>query len=60
MGLMIIGAAFLFVRAMHIWGLYLPVNAEPPVPRQIGVLGTWIILAILSRWTVWMLVTGNL
>lgn len=60
MGLMIVGAAFLFVRVMHIWGLYLPMSTKPPVPRQIGVLGTWIILAMLSGWTLWMLAVGNL
>jgi uncharacterized membrane protein YecN with MAPEG domain len=60
MGLMIIGAAFLFVRVMHIWGLYLPMSTKPPVPRQIGVLGTWAILAVLSGWTLWMLATQNL
>ena len=60
MGLMITGAAFLFVRAMHIWRLYLPMSIKPPVPRQIGVLGTWVILAVLSGWTLWMLATQNL
>jgi uncharacterized protein len=60
MGLMVVGAAFLFVRVMHIWGLYLPMSTKPPVPRQIGVLGTWLILAVLSLWTLWMLATGNL
>jgi uncharacterized protein len=57
--LMAIGATFLFVRVMHIWGLYLPMSTKPPVPRQIGVLGTWIILAVLSLWTLWMLATLN-
>lgn len=60
MALMVIGATFLFVRIMHIWGLYLPMSTKPPVPRQIGVLGTWIILAVLSKWTLWILVTQNL
>lgn len=60
MGLMVVGAAFLFVRVMHIWGLYLPMSTKPPVPRQIGVLGTWIILSVLSGWTLWMLAAGNL
>lgn len=58
--LMVVGAVFIFVRVMHIWGLYLPVSTKPPVPRQIGVLGTWIILAVLSGWTLWMLATQNL
>lgn len=60
MCLMVIGGAFLFVRVMHIWGLYLPVSTKPPIPRQIGVLGTWVILAVLSGWNLWMLATQNL
>lgn len=60
MALMVTGAVFLFVRVMHIWGLYLPVSTKPPVPRQIGVLGTWLIIAGLSGWTLWMLATQNL
>ena len=60
MALMVIGAAFLLVRAFHIWGLYLPVSTKAPVPRQIGVLGTWIIVAVLSGWTLWTLATQNL
>lgn len=60
MALMVIGAAFLFVRAMHIWGLYLPMSNKPPVPRQIGVIGTWLTLLVLSGWTLWMLAIGNL
>lgn len=60
MALMLIGGAFLFVRMMHIWGLYLPMSTKPPVPRQIGVIGTWIIMAVLAKWTLWILATQNL
>lgn len=60
MVLMAVGAAFLFARVMHIWGLYLPASTKPPVPRQIGVIGTWAILAGLSGWTLWMLAMGNM
>ncbi len=60
MALMVIGAFFLFCRVMHIWGLYLPMSPKPPLPRQIGVLGTWITIATLSGWTLWALFTQNL
>ena len=60
MGLMGIGAFFLFARVMHIWGLYLPVRTKPPVPRSIGVIGTWLTLLVLSAWTLWVLFTQNL
>jgi uncharacterized protein len=59
-GLMAIGALFLFGRAMHIWGLYLPMSKNPPLPRSIGVMITWVTLAVLSGWTLWMLASGNL
>ena len=59
-GLMAIGAFFLFARIMHIWGLYLPVSGKPPVPRQIGVIGTWLTLLLLIVWTLWMLLTQNI
>lgn len=60
MGLMAIGALFLFGRVMHIWGLYLPISTKPPVPRSIGVMITWLTLATLSGWTLYMLAVGNL
>lgn len=60
MGLMAIGALFLFGRLMHIWGLYLPASTKPPVPRSIGVIVTWATLAILSGWTLLLLARSNL
>ena len=60
MGLMAIGALFLFGRVMHIWGLYFPANTKPPLPRSLGVIITWLTLAILSGWTLYLLVTQNL
>jgi uncharacterized protein len=59
MGLMAIGALFLVGRVAHIIGLYLPMSKEPPLPRTIGVIVTWLTLAVLSGWTLWMLATGN-
>ena len=41
-----VAGAFLLARVAHIFGLYAPASAKPPVPRQIGVVGTWLTLAI--------------
>jgi uncharacterized protein len=59
MGLMAIGSLFLAGRVAHIIGLYTPMSTKPPLPRSIGVIVTWLTLAILSGWTLWMLATGN-
>lgn len=60
MTLMIIGAVFLVGRAAHIVGLYTPSTpGKAPVPRQIGVIATWLTLAALSGWTLFMLATRN-
>jgi uncharacterized protein len=59
MGLMAIGALFLAGRVAHIIGLYAPMSTKPPLPRSIGVIVTWLTLAVLSGWTLWMLATGN-
>lgn len=60
MGLMVIGALFLFGRVMHIWGLYLPVSTKPPLPRSVGVLITWGCMLALSGWTLVLLAQLNL
>jgi uncharacterized protein len=58
--LMAIGALFLVGRVAHIIGLYTPAAAgKPPVPRQIGVIVTWLTLAALSGWTLFLLATQN-
>ncbi len=60
MGLMIVGVAFLVARVAHVIGLYTAAEpGKPPVPRQIGVIGTWLTLLVLSGWTLWMLATLN-
>jgi uncharacterized membrane protein YecN with MAPEG domain len=59
LGLVAIGALFLGGRVAHIIGLYMPVSAKPPMPRTIGVLITWLTIAILSGWTIAMLAIGN-
>jgi uncharacterized protein len=58
--LMAIGALFLVGRVAHIIGLYTPAAAgKPPVPRQFGVIVTWLTLAALSGWTLFLLATQN-
>ncbi len=59
MTLMAVGALFLAGRVSHIIGLYMPMSKEPPLPRSIGVILTWLVIAVLSGWTLWMLATGN-
>ena len=59
MALMAIGALFLAGRVAHIIGLYTPMSTKPPLPRSVGVIVTWLTLALLSAWTLWMLATGN-
>lgn len=60
LGLMAIGAIFLFGRVLHIWGLYLPMSTKPPLPRSLGVIITWLTLAVLSGWTLYLLASRNL
>ena len=55
-----IASVFLIGRIAHIIGLYMPVSTKPPVPRQIGVVFTWLTLASLGLWTAQMLLVGNL
>ncbi len=43
-----IAVLFLVARTMHIIGLHAPTSTKPPVPRQIGVIGTWLAYAVLS------------
>jgi uncharacterized protein len=54
-----VACLFLFARAMHIIGLYAPMSTTPPVPRQIGVMGTWFSYIILIGWTLYVVVTVN-
>lgn len=59
-GLMAIGIIFLTGRVSHVIGLYTPsAPGKPPLPRSIGVILTWITLAVLSGWTLGMLATSN-
>jgi uncharacterized protein len=60
MALMVIGGLFLIGRVAHIIGLHTSAApGKPPVPRQIGVILTWLTLAALSGWTIWVLAIRN-
>jgi uncharacterized protein len=59
MTLVSIGALFLGGRVAHIIGLYMPMSNKPPLPRTLGVLVTWLTMAILSGWILWMLAIRN-
>ncbi len=54
-----IAVLFLFARMMHIIGLYAPMSTKPPVPRQFGVIATWLAYALLIGWTLYLVVTVN-
>jgi hypothetical protein len=57
--LMAVGALFLAGRVSHIFGLYAPMSTTPPLPRSIGVIFTWLTMAILAGWTLILLATNN-
>ena len=54
--LTVVGGLFVLGRVAHIIGLHTPsVPGKAPVPRQIGVILTWLTLAGLSGWTILLL-----
>jgi uncharacterized protein len=56
MGLMIVSGVFILARLFHIHGLYNPKEGGgPPLSRALGVILTWIVLATLIGWTLWLL-----
>lgn len=60
LGLMAIGALFLIGRVAHIFGMHaVHVPGTAPVPRQIGVVLTFLSIAVLSGWTLFLLATQN-
>ena len=58
-GLMAVSGAFILARLLHIWGLYSqrPEMNGPPWQRAVGVILTWIVLAVLIGWTLALLST---
>lgn len=60
LALMAIGAVFLVGRVAHIFGMHaVHVPGAAPVPRQIGVVLTFVSIALLSGWTLFLLATRN-
>lgn len=55
MGLMILSGVFILARILHIHGLYNPKEGGAPPSRALGVILTWIVLAALIGWTLWLL-----
>lgn len=55
MGLMIVSGVFIIARILHIHGLYNPKEGGPPLTRALGVTLTWLVLATLIGWTLWLL-----
>jgi uncharacterized membrane protein YecN with MAPEG domain len=55
-----VAVLFLAARASHIIGLHMPITGKaPPLPRQFGVIGTWVAYAVLIVWTIVTVVRLN-
>lgn len=50
LGLKAVAGLFLAARVAHIVGLYAPVDTKPPLPRSLGVIGTWLTMLVLAGW----------
>lgn len=50
LGLMALAGLFLAARVLHIIGLYAPIDSKPPLPRSLGVIGTWLTMLVLAGW----------
>ncbi|MBX9885374.1 MAG: MAPEG family protein [Novosphingobium sp.] len=50
LGLKAVAALFLVARILHVIGLYAPVDTKPPLPRSLGVIGTWLVMVVLAGW----------
>lgn len=50
---------FLAARTLHIIGIYAPISTRPPLPRLLGVIGTWLTMAVLILWILYLVVTVN-
>jgi len=45
-----VAGLFLAARILHVIGLYAPVDSKPPLPRSLGVIGTWLVMLVLAGW----------
>jgi hypothetical protein len=50
LGLKAVAGLFLASRILHVIGLYAPVDTKPPLPRSLGVIGTWLTMLVLAGW----------
>ena len=50
---------FLVSRVLHIIGMYQHVAGKNPILRQAGVMGTWISMAAMALWIIYLFVTVN-
>ena len=59
--LMIAAGTFIVARVLHAMGLYMKQKegGGPPLPRALGVILTWLVIAGLGGWTAFMLL-GNI
>lgn len=61
LGLMALCILFMSARLAHIIGLQMKHAAgKPPLPRSLGVIGTWISYAWAIGWIAYMIALGNL
>lgn len=54
-----VAVAFLGARAAHIVGLHQVHENGPPLLRSLGVIGTWLVYAVLIAWTLYQVLTVN-
>lgn len=55
-----VAVVFLAARALHIVGLYGKVsNGKPPPARSLGVIGTWLVMAVLIVWIFYSVIRFN-
>ncbi len=58
LGLKAVAALFLASRILHVIGLYAPVDTKPPLPRSLGVIGTWLTMVVLAGWCLLLATQG--
>jgi len=58
--LMVIAAIFLFARGLHAFGMFRHQSAGQPKFRQVGVVITWLTMAAMALWILYICVTVNL
>lgn len=52
LGLRAVAGLFIAARVLHVIGLYAPVSTKPPLPRSLGVMGTWLTMLVLAVWCI--------